>query len=126
MTDPQQTVVGRWLEAGDAGDFDAFDELMHADAVVHAPAGLSTTSADEEKTVWQEALDVDGLDAALPLRPAEEIALTCDDADAADRRQLLGGLDPLGHDRRLPPGRQFLEGTQDGERRVVEYPTLDQ
>ena len=52
----KQTVVFRWLAAGDAGDFGAFDELLHADAVVHAPAGLSTTSADEEKSVWQEAL----------------------------------------------------------------------
>lgn len=50
------TVVFRWLAAGDAGDFDAFDDLLHADAVVHAPAGLSTTSAAGEKAVWQEAL----------------------------------------------------------------------
>ena len=50
------TVVFRWLAAGDAGDFDAFDELLHPDAVVHAPAGLSTSSRDAEKTVWREAL----------------------------------------------------------------------
>lgn len=50
-----ETVVFRWLAAGDAGDFDAFDELLHADAVVHAPAGLSTTSASEEKEVWRDA-----------------------------------------------------------------------
>lgn len=49
-------VVFRWLAAGDAGDLDAFDELLHPDAVVHAPAGLSTTSADEEKAVWRDAL----------------------------------------------------------------------
>jgi hypothetical protein len=29
---------------------------MQPDAVIHAPAGLSTTSADEEKTVWKDAL----------------------------------------------------------------------
>jgi ketosteroid isomerase-like protein len=56
MKDPRATVVSRWLAAGDAGDFDAFDELLHPDAVVHAPAGLSTTSAAEEKAVWKEAL----------------------------------------------------------------------
>lgn len=56
MTAPHETVVGRWLEAGDAGNVDAFDDLLHADAVVHAPAGLSTTSAEEEKAVWREAL----------------------------------------------------------------------
>ncbi len=49
-------VVFRWLAAGDAGDLVAFDELLHPDAVVHAPAGLSTTSADEEKAVWRDAL----------------------------------------------------------------------
>jgi len=49
-------VVFRWLAAGDAGDFDAFDELLHPDAVVHAPLGLSTTSRDAEKAVWKDAL----------------------------------------------------------------------
>ena len=49
-------VVFRWLAAGDAGDLDAFDELLHPAAVIHAPAGLSTTSADEEKAVWRDAL----------------------------------------------------------------------
>jgi len=49
-------VVFRWLAAGDAGDLDAFDELLHPDAAIHAPAGLSTTSADEEKAVWRDAL----------------------------------------------------------------------
>ena len=56
MIDARKTVVFRWLAAGDAGDFDAFDELLHPDAVVHAPAGLSTASIEEEKAVWQEAL----------------------------------------------------------------------
>jgi len=50
------TVVGRWLAAGDAGELDAFDDLLHPDAVIHAPAGLSTTSAVEEKAVWLAAL----------------------------------------------------------------------
>jgi ketosteroid isomerase-like protein len=56
VTDPQDTVVGRWLAAGDAGDLDAFDDLLHPDAVIHAPAGLSTTGAAEEKAVWKDAL----------------------------------------------------------------------
>lgn len=56
MVDPRHTVVFRWLAAGDAGDWDAFDELLHPSAVVHAPLGLSTTSADEEKAVWKDAL----------------------------------------------------------------------
>jgi predicted ester cyclase len=53
--DPHQTVIFRWLAAGDSGDLDAFDLLLHADAVVHAPAGLSTASAEAEKAVWREA-----------------------------------------------------------------------
>jgi predicted ester cyclase len=56
VTDLRETVVFRWLAAGDAGDLERFDELLHPDAVVHAPAGLSTESADEEKAVWEEAL----------------------------------------------------------------------
>jgi predicted ester cyclase len=56
MVDVRDTVVFRWLAAGDAGDLDAFDDLLHPDVVVHAPLGLSTTSADAEKTVWKDAL----------------------------------------------------------------------
>lgn len=56
MRDISSTVVFRWLAAGDAGELDAFDELLHPDAVIHAPAGLSTTSADQEKAVWRDAL----------------------------------------------------------------------
>ena len=56
MVDPGQTVVCRWLAAGDAGDWDAFDDLLHPDVVIHAPAGLSTTSAEAEKGVWNDAL----------------------------------------------------------------------
>jgi predicted ester cyclase len=56
MTDPRPTVVFRWLAAGDAGDLDAFDDLLHRDVVIHAPAGLSTISAAEEKAVWKDAL----------------------------------------------------------------------
>jgi ketosteroid isomerase-like protein len=56
MADPRQTVVFRWLAAGDAGDLDAFDDLLHPDAVIHAPVGLSTTGAEAEKAVWRDAL----------------------------------------------------------------------
>jgi hypothetical protein len=45
----RDTVVFRWLAAGDAGEHELFDELLHADATVHAPAGLSTSSLEEEK-----------------------------------------------------------------------------
>jgi ketosteroid isomerase-like protein len=56
MADARETVVFRWLAAGDAGDFDDFDELLHPDVVIHAPRGLSTTSVEAEKGVWKDAL----------------------------------------------------------------------
>ena len=48
--------------------------LMHADVVVHAPAGLSTNSRQAEKQVWRDAL------AAMPdLRHTiQEILITGD------------------------------------------------
>jgi predicted ester cyclase len=56
MGDFSATVVFRWLAAGDAGDLDAFDQLLHPAAIIHAPAGLSTASAEEEKAVWRDVL----------------------------------------------------------------------
>ena len=52
----RQCVTERWLNAGDRGDVDAFDDLMHPDVVVAAPAGLSTKSRQAEKQVWRDAL----------------------------------------------------------------------
>lgn len=49
-------VVTRWLAAGDSGDVDAFDELLHVDVGVHAPRGLSTTNLEAEKQVWRDAV----------------------------------------------------------------------
>lgn len=50
------SVVARWLAAGDSGDVDAFDDLLHGDVVVHAPRGLSTTNLEGEKQVWRDAV----------------------------------------------------------------------
>jgi ketosteroid isomerase-like protein len=52
----QPSVVTRWLAAGDAGDVDAFDDLLHTDVVVHAPRGLSTEDRESEKQVWRDAV----------------------------------------------------------------------
>jgi steroid delta-isomerase-like uncharacterized protein len=57
MTGSGQSVVSRWLAAGDAGDLSAFDDLLASDVVVHAPAGLSTRGIEAEKAVWRDALD---------------------------------------------------------------------
>jgi predicted ester cyclase len=56
MGDARDTVVFRWLAAGDAGDLDVFDELLHPEVVIHAPVGLSTASVEAEKAVWRDAL----------------------------------------------------------------------
>lgn len=55
MTPATTSHIERWLAAGDAGDLEAFDELLHPDVIVHAPTGLSTTSSEAEKAVWREA-----------------------------------------------------------------------
>jgi predicted ester cyclase len=49
------SVVARWLAAGDVGDVEAFDDLLHLDVVVHAPRGLSTSDRESEKQVWRDA-----------------------------------------------------------------------
>lgn len=78
MADPRQTVVFRWLAAGDSGDFDAFDDLLHADAVIHPPLGLSTKSVEAEKAVWKDAL------AAMPdLRHEIQEVVVNDDVEMA-------------------------------------------
>ena len=41
--------------AGDAGELDAFGRYLHADVVVHAPAGLSTVGIESEKESWRRA-----------------------------------------------------------------------
>jgi predicted ester cyclase len=56
MADFRETIIHRWLAAGDAGDVDGFDDLLLPAAVIHAPRGLSTTSREAEKAVWREAL----------------------------------------------------------------------
>jgi predicted ester cyclase len=98
MVDPRETVVFRWLAAGDAGDFDTFDELLHPDAVVHAPAGLSTTSIEEEKAVWRDAL------AAMPdLRHELQEVVVDGDLEMArvvvtgTMKGAFGGIEGSGH-----------------------------
>ena len=44
----ERSLVEEWLEAGDGGDLDRFDELLHSNVVVHAPAGLSTRGVEAE------------------------------------------------------------------------------
>ena len=50
MTD---SLIHRWVAAGDSGDVDAFHDVLWPDVVVHAPLGLSTTGIEAEKSVWR-------------------------------------------------------------------------
>lgn len=102
MTDPRATVVLRWLAAGDSGDVDRFDDLLHADAVVHAPAGLSTTGVEGEKEVWKNAL------AAMPdLRHDVQEVLVEGDVEMArvvvtgTMRGTFGGVEGTGRTFRM-------------------------
>ena len=54
--DQSPSVIVRWLAAGDAGDVEAFDDLLHRDVIVHAPRGLSTEDREAEKRVWRDAV----------------------------------------------------------------------
>ena len=51
------SLLEQWFRAGDRGDLDFFDEVLHPDVVVHAPLGLTTRGPTEEKSVWRDALD---------------------------------------------------------------------
>ena len=50
-----QSVLESLFAAGDAGDLEAFDQYMHEDVAVHAPAGLSTRGVDSERESWRKA-----------------------------------------------------------------------
>ena len=49
------SLLERWFAAGDAGDFDVFDEVLDPAVVIHAPMGLSTEGVEAEKSVWRDA-----------------------------------------------------------------------
>jgi hypothetical protein len=50
------SLIARWLSAGDEGDVDAFDDLLHSDVVVHDPRGLSIKNLASEKQIWRDAV----------------------------------------------------------------------
>ncbi len=64
--------------AGDAGQVERFQELLHDDVIVHAPFGLSTVGLGAEKASWQQAL------AAMPdLRHDLQAVLIDDEMESA-------------------------------------------
>jgi steroid delta-isomerase-like uncharacterized protein len=56
MTRSGGSLLHEWVAAGDAADFDAFNQYLHDDVIVHAPLGLSTTNIEAEKEAWKAAL----------------------------------------------------------------------
>ena len=80
------TLLERWLQAGDAGDLDVFDDLLHPDVRVHAPLGLSTTGIEAEKEVWRAALR------AMPDLRHDVQEVVVDDATIAVRTVVSGTL----------------------------------
>ncbi len=102
MTALSDSVAYRWLKAGDEGDLDALDHLLHPDVVIHAPGGLSTTSAEGEKAVWRDAL------AAMPdLRHEVQEVLVDGDTELAwvvvtgTMAASFGGVDGTGRSFRM-------------------------
>jgi predicted ester cyclase len=80
------TLLERWLQAGDAGDLDVFDDVLHPDVRVHAPLGLSTTGIEAEKEVWRAALR------AMPDLRHDVQEVVVDDATIAVRTVVSGTL----------------------------------
>ena len=127
----RQCVTERWLNAGDRGDVDAFDDLMHADVVVHAPAGLSTNSRQAEKQVWRDAL------AAMPdLHHAIQEVLIAGDTEMAHVTVTgtlvtnFGGVSGTGRSfqyrssRRVPSARRQGRGSLgDRRHRIADRPS---
>ena len=73
--------------AGDAGDLDAFDEYMHGDVIVHAPAGLSTRGLSSERESWRKAR------AAMPGLHHEFVDVLATPTVEAARTVLTGTFD---------------------------------
>lgn len=52
-----ESLLHRFIAAADAGQLERFPEFLHANVVVHAPLGLSTSGIEAEQAVWRDALE---------------------------------------------------------------------
>lgn len=86
MTSKPRSLLEKWLEAGDAGEVDSFDEYLHPDVVVHAPLGLSTRGVEQEKQVWRDAL------AAMPNLRHDVQEVISEEGSMAARVVVTGSL----------------------------------
>jgi len=85
MADPKSLLRGLFA-AGDAGDLDSFEDYLHEDVVVHAPAGLSTVGLADEKDSWRRGK------AAMPDIHHEFLELLSDGSTVAARCIVSGTL----------------------------------
>ena len=51
----RESLLEQLFAAGDAGELDRFDALLHDDVIAHAPFGLSTTGRAAERDSWRRA-----------------------------------------------------------------------
>jgi predicted ester cyclase len=51
----RESLLEQLFAAGDAGELDRFDDLLHDAVITHAPFGLSTTGRDAERNSWRRA-----------------------------------------------------------------------
>lgn len=50
-----ESLVRKWLAAGDRGDLHELEHCLHPEVIVHAPFGLSADGLKEEEEVWKRA-----------------------------------------------------------------------
>jgi hypothetical protein len=67
--EPHETVVFRWLAAGDAGELAVFDELLHPDAVVTALVVRRSRSF----RILDQVSTSNDLEPARSIRPADVV-----------------------------------------------------
>ena len=72
--------------AGDAGDLESFDQYLHDDVIVHAPAGLSTAGLQNERDSWRKGKD------AMPDIHHEFLEVLADGPAVAARCVVTGTL----------------------------------
>lgn len=100
MAETNETLLRKWLAAGDSGDVDSFSRYLHEDVVVHAPLGLSTVGIEAEKAAWRAVL------AGVPDLLHEVQEVVSSSSSVAARSVVTGSH--LGEVIGLPPtGRRF-------------------
>ena len=82
-----ESMLERLFAAGDAGELERFEALLHHDVVVHAPLGLSTVGLAAERESWRKAKN------AMPHLHHEFAVVVQDGSMEAARCVVTGTLD---------------------------------